>query len=225
MPPEYILLYGYQFPLHGIIYRRRTMSITPVTGNNFWSSGSTKKATPAATGFAEQLDAAERSKTAATGNSDAAPAVPSMADWIERARQFYAGQTEDEKTPYFIPRTTALPEGVVPVESDADPEYFQGRKVVGYMDGLPVTQETPEEEAAAVAELTEKMLARGQKADEMVFVKANKPIFQEPVGPLLGHHVVTAVMITQPLVPVTDPAVLAQLRSALQNLPEHPAGA
>lgn len=200
------------------------MSIIPVTDNHSWYSGSTKKTTAVATSFAEQLGAAERTQTARTGNTDATPAVPTVADWIERARQFYAGQTEDEKTPYFIPRAADLPEGAVPVEADADPEYFQGRKVVGYMDGLPVTQETPEEEAAAVAELTEKMLARGQKADELVFVKANKPIGQEPIGPLLGHHVVTAVMITQPLVPVTDPAVLAQLRSALQNLPQEPTG-
>lgn len=194
------------------------MSITPVQGNSYWNMSSAKKQSrPTATDFLSFI-AEESAKT----DTAAPSAAPSVEFYIEQARQHYQAQAdtaqgEDDSayTPYFIPRTTPLPEGVAPVADDAEPELFQGRKVIGHMDGLPVTEETPEEEAAAIAELTEKSLARGQKKEELVFIKGNVPIWQEPVGPLLGHHLTTAVLITQKLTPVQDPVLIEQLRRNL----------
>ncbi len=206
------------------------MSITPITGHRYWRTSRNNPSTPPAAGetFAALLDAkrtgtansASERQAAATGTDKA----PSIEYYTAQARAHREAQMaadiagNGEYTPYFIPRTSPLPAGVTAIEADARPEFFQGRKVVGYMNELPVTEESPEEEAAAVADLTERMIARGQREDELVFIKVNKPIFEEPAGPLIGHHVATAVMLTLPLPqPESLPHSAAGLQHALNT--------
>lgn len=202
------------------------MSISPVTGNDYWQmfGGATtrRNRSTSIAGEAAQSNTTQKQPAAASATEAVLDGVVRNADYyIEQARQHRAAQVEtkgadaDNYTPYFIPRTSPLPPGVEAVEADVDPSYFQGRKVVGYQDGLPVTEESPEEEAAAVADLTARMAKRGQSDDELVFVKMNKPIYEEPVGPLLGHHVVTGVMLNVKLTPVSDPDILAQLQQRI----------
>ncbi|GFM36779.1 hypothetical protein [Desulfovibrio psychrotolerans] len=210
------------------------MSITLITTPNYWkTSRKNTSATPAAKEtfaalFDEKPNGTATSlseQQAATAGTDKAPSIEYYAAQARAHREAQVAADisgKGEYTPYFIPRTSPLPSGVTAAEADTRPEFFQGREVVGYMNELPVTEESPEEEAAAVADLTARMLARGQREDELVFIKVNKPVFEEPTGPLIGHHVATAVMLTIPLLqPESLPRAAAELQHAFNT--KHPA--
>jgi len=121
---------------------------------------------------------------------DAAASFASLLDEMAGTRE-----------PRWIPRASRYPEGVEPVGPVADgeePERFLDHVVIGRMDGLPVIEETPEEEAKAVNDLMDWAESRGQNMEETTFIKGNTPVFDEKTGAKIGYRIVTAMSLPMP---------------------------